>query len=120
MHMTSKASDDGRVDPRGGWSSTAVSSFVALIAGRWVLPILQALEDRPLRRKALRDGVGSVSDKVLTETLRRMEADKLVFRTAIASVPVEVDYALTSFARTLWPVLSQMENWALHIDDRSS
>lgn len=95
------------------WSSVHVTTVVALISRRWVLPILQALDDGPLRRNVLRERVGAVSEKVLTETLRRMEVDSLVHRTAIATVPVEVDYALTSFARTLWPVLTGMERWAL-------
>jgi DNA-binding HxlR family transcriptional regulator len=95
------------------WSSGGVNAVVALISRRWVLPILRALEDGPLRRNALRERLGAVSDKVITETLRRMEGDSLILRTAIASVPVEVDYELTSFAWTLWPLLGGMERWAL-------
>lgn len=83
-----------------------------MIDGRWVLPILRSLRDGPLRRNALRQRVGSVTDKVLTETLRRMEAHELVSRTAVASVPVEVNYALTPFALSLWPMLCEMQRWA--------
>lgn len=95
------------------WSPALVTPVVRMIDGRWVLPILHALQDGPLRRNALHERVSTVTDKVLTETLRRMETHKLLLRTTIASVPVEVNYALTPRALSLWPVLSKMQQWAL-------
>lgn len=82
-----------------------------MLSARWVPPILRALEGGPLRRNALRHRLGPVSDKILTETLRRMEANRLVIRTAVATVPVEVDYALTQFALNVWPILHGVQQW---------
>lgn len=69
------------------WNPDAVRNALSLIEGRWVLPVLRALESGPMRRHVLHRRLHPISDKVLTETLRRMEAADLVRRTAIASVP---------------------------------
>jgi DNA-binding HxlR family transcriptional regulator len=90
-----------------------VIPLVRIIDGRWVLPILHTLHDGPLRRSALRQQLDAVSDKVLTETLRRLQRHHLITRTAIATVPVEVDYALTALAHSLWPILADMQAWAV-------
>jgi DNA-binding HxlR family transcriptional regulator len=104
----------GSVPPGGlAWSPSQVGSVLKMIGGRWDLLILSALAERPLRRTVLRSRIGSVTDKVLTETLRRMHAQGLIARTAIASVPVEVDYGLTDLSRSLWPVLAHLHRWAL-------
>jgi DNA-binding HxlR family transcriptional regulator len=94
------------------WSPEHVRQTIDVIAGKWALAILHALRTGPLRRSDLRARVGGISDKMLTETLRRMETQDLVSRSAIASVPVEVDYALTPVAFSLWPVLGEMHAWA--------
>jgi DNA-binding HxlR family transcriptional regulator len=60
-------SDNRRGGTHHEWRSASVTPIVALISGRWALPILHALENGPLRRNALRERVGAVSDKVLTE-----------------------------------------------------
>jgi hypothetical protein len=57
-------------------------------------------------------GIGSVSDKVLTDTLRYMERRGLITRELIADVPIEVDYELTPLARELQPLLRRMDQWA--------
>lgn len=94
------------------WTEPRVRRLVELLSGRWVLAVLAALEDGPLRRTALRQQLGAVSDKVLTDTLRRLEAAKLLQRTLVAGVPPQVDHALTDIAHTLWPVLATLEDWS--------
>lgn len=93
-------------NPADEWSPASVERMLDLFAGRWVLPILKSLEGGPLRRNALKAQLGVVSDKVLTETLQRLTAHRLVDRTAIPTVPVEVNYALTERARGLRPLLA--------------
>jgi DNA-binding HxlR family transcriptional regulator len=105
------ASDDDPADSSAAWSAADIRPFLTIISGRWVLPVLETLEQGPLRRKLLRGRVGPVSDKVLTETLRRLEANRLVRRHAVLTVPVEVDYSLTPLARTLWPILCDIQAW---------
>jgi DNA-binding HxlR family transcriptional regulator len=98
-------------EPGTDWSPPHVTRVLDQFAGRWALPILKSLEGGPLRRRALRAQLGPVSDKVLTETLRRLEVHALVSRTAVPTVPVEVNYALTERARGLWPLLATIASW---------
>ena len=93
------------------WRPDTVRNVLDLIDGRWVLPILAALHSGPLRRNALRQTLGSVADKVLTETLRRMEEQQLIIRSAWPTVPVEVRYALAPRARRLEPLLAAIDSW---------
>ncbi len=93
------------------WNPDAVRNALSLIEGRWVLPVLRALESGPMRRHVLHRRLHPISDKVLTETLRRMEAADLVRRTAIASVPVEVDYELGARSAEVRALLTLMTAW---------
>jgi DNA-binding HxlR family transcriptional regulator len=99
-------------DQEDPWRSTSVRTVLDLLEGRWVLLILAALRSGPLRRNALRQRLGSVADKVLTETLRRMEEQHLITRSAWPTVPVEVNYALAPRALRLEPLLVSMDGWA--------
>jgi DNA-binding HxlR family transcriptional regulator len=96
-----------------GWSPEIVRPLIELIAGRWVLAIFCALDAGPLRRVVLRDQLGHVSDKVLTETLRRLERHGLISRTIVASVPVEVHYSLTAVARRLARLFPELHEFAI-------
>ncbi len=95
------------------WHPEVVRPLIELIAGRWVLAIFRALDAGPLRRVVLRERLGPVSDKVLTETLRRLERHGLVNRTIVESVPIEVDYGLTALARRLARLLPELHQFAL-------
>lgn len=72
-----------------------------LFAHTWNPVVLLALRTGPRRRRELRDAIGGISDKVLTDTLRRLEGAGLVARTAYAEAPPRVDYALTELGRSL-------------------
>jgi DNA-binding HxlR family transcriptional regulator len=104
------------------WTEARVRRLVALLAGRWVLSILSALDDGPLRRRTLRLRIdGAVSDKVLTETLTRLAEDGLVTRTLTPGVPPQVDYGLTDPATSLGPILEVLDEWAAsHLSDECS
>lgn len=96
----------------GAWDPDRVRASLSLLSRRWVVPVLVALDAGPLRRTALRRRLDGVSDKILTDTLRRMESSGLISRSTIASVPVEVDYAQTEHARALWPIFSLLHEWS--------
>lgn len=85
---------------------------LGLLNGKWVVPLLDALAGRPRRHgelyRALEPGL---SEKVLTETLRRMEAAKLVQRTATRDIPPSVLYALTDTGRSLLDLINSMSDW---------
>lgn len=82
------------------------------LTDRWTPLIVSVLADGPLRFGQLRDHVGGVTAKVLTQTLRSMERDGLVTRTVRASVPARVDYGLTDLGRSLISPIGALRSWA--------
>ncbi|RFU40025.1 transcriptional regulator [Actinomadura logoneensis] len=72
-----------------------------LLAHTWDPLVIVALRGEPLRRRAVRDALGGVSDKVLTEALHRLLANGLVSRRSFAEAPPRVEYALTPLGRSL-------------------
>lgn len=71
-----------------------------LFAHTWDPVVLAALHDGPRRRRALRQSIGGISDKALTEALHRLQGNGLIERRQFAEVPPRVDYALTGLGRS--------------------
>jgi DNA-binding HxlR family transcriptional regulator len=84
-----------------------------LIGGRWTVLLVGALSDGPLRFSDLARRIEGISQKMLTQTLRAMERDGLVSRTATLQVPVRVDYELTAAGRSLIGPLKALEDWSI-------
>jgi DNA-binding HxlR family transcriptional regulator len=82
------------------------------LGDKWTVLVVALLEDGPLRFTQLRDRIGGVAPKVLTETLRSLERDGLVTRTVFAQVPPRVDYELTEVGRSLAEPLDLLRDWA--------
>ncbi|WNI24583.1 helix-turn-helix domain-containing protein [Streptomyces sp. ITFR-16] len=82
------------------------------ISNKWVSLIINALSDGPQRYSDLARTLVSVSQKMLTQTLRTLERDGLLTRTVTPSVPVRVDYTLTPLGETLIPVMRTIKAWA--------
>lgn len=82
------------------------------IADKWAMLILGRLEDGPVRFNQLRREIEGVSQKVLSQSLKRLERDGLILRTVFATVPVTVEYALTPLGRTLTDTFSSVRRWA--------
>ena len=82
------------------------------IAGKWTGLIVLALAGQTLRFGELRQRIGGVAPKVLTQTLRSMEDDGLVTRHVYAEVPPRVEYALTDLGRSLDEPLLAIQRWA--------
>ncbi|MEV7794143.1 helix-turn-helix domain-containing protein [Streptomyces sp. NPDC087512] len=88
------------------------------IADKWVSLAVNALADGPQRYSDLQRRLASVSQKMLTQTLRNLERDGLVSRTVIPAVPVRVEYELTALGRSLLPVMCAIKGWAEeHMDE---
>jgi DNA-binding HxlR family transcriptional regulator len=91
---------------------------LAKIANKWTAMIVIALSDGPLRFGALREEVGGISGKVLTETLRDLERDGILSRTMYNEMPPRVEYELTPLGQTLQQPLTALGRWAeAHIED---
>jgi DNA-binding HxlR family transcriptional regulator len=88
------------------------------IADKWSMLVLLALEPGTLRFSELRRRVEGVTQKMLTQTLRNLERDGMVVRTAYPTVPVTVEYALTPLGRSLSGAVDTIRVWAIaNIDD---
>ncbi|MEV8636616.1 helix-turn-helix domain-containing protein [Streptosporangium sp. NPDC051023] len=103
---------DARVAYDAYLASCPARELLATISDKWVSLILNALSGGPLRYSDLNRIIAGVSQKMLTQTLRRLERDGLVSRTVTPSVPVRVDYALTDLGHGLQPVMLAIKRWA--------
>lgn len=91
---------------------------LARIANKWTAMIVIALSRGELRFGQLKNEVGGISGKVLTETLRDLQRDGIVSRKSFDEVPPHVEYALTSLGRTLNEPLTALARWAeQHIEE---
>lgn len=88
-----------------------VATTVQLIGNKWKLLILRNLRMRPWRFNELQKSLKRISQKVLTESLRSMEADGIIVRTIYAEVPPRVEYSLSELGETMRPILDAMEKW---------
>ena len=88
-----------------------VATTVALIGNKWKLLIMRNLLSRPWRFNELKKDLEGISQKVLTDSLRSMEADGLLTRTVYPEVPPRVEYTLTELGYSLRPILEAMRIW---------
>jgi DNA-binding HxlR family transcriptional regulator len=88
-----------------------VQDILTSICTKWGLLVLYELSSGVKRHGELRRAIGGVSQKMLTQTLRTLERDRLVQRTIHPIVPPRVDYALTPLGKTLMPPLSTLYRW---------
>ena len=91
---------------------------LSLIANTWSVVVVFGLGRGPQRYSDLRDRIGGISNKVLTQTLRRLEASKLVERRTLATAPTGVEYRLTALGESLLGPVSVLARWAEeHVDE---
>lgn len=83
-----------------------------LIADKWTVLVIYLLADGRHRFGELRRAIDGISQKMLTQTLRRLEADGLVSRTVHAEVPPRTEYEMTPLGRTLQEPLGALCTWA--------
>ena len=92
-----------------------IRNVLSRIGDRWSLLVLLTLQDNehPMRFRDLCKAIPDVSQKMLTSTLRELEADDLIKRTAYPEVPSRVEYELTERGQSLSPLLNQLVDWSL-------
>jgi DNA-binding HxlR family transcriptional regulator len=89
-----------------------------LLANTWSAVVIFALRDGPQRHGVLRERIGGISAKVLTETLRRLEYNGMVVRHERAGGPPRVDYSLTDLGTSLLDPILAIARWSFdHADD---
>ena len=102
--------------PPPGPPGCPVEEGITLLAGRWRMMVLFRLAEGPARFAALRRALGEaggrpVTPKVLTQALRGLEADGLVWRRVAPTVPPQVTYGLTPEGEALAPVFAALAAW---------
>jgi len=84
------------------------------LADKWALLIIDRLHGETIRFNQLKRDIKGISQKVLSQTLKRLERDGLIARTAFPTVPVTVEYSLTPLGDTLNQTVSALAHWAEH------
>jgi DNA-binding HxlR family transcriptional regulator len=95
-----------------------VSRILSRIGDKWSVLIVMQLGEKPHRFNELRRALGSISQKMLSATLRTLERDGFVSRTVTPTVPPRVDYALTELGRDLLCPVGALGAWAMDNIDR--
>jgi DNA-binding HxlR family transcriptional regulator len=90
----------------------AVSEVLSRVGDKWTVLVVSTLGDGPKRFNELRKALGSISQRMLTLTLRGLERDGLVTRTVFPTIPPRVDYELTKLGRSLLEPVSELSLWA--------
>ncbi len=85
---------------------------LSLLADKWTMLIVVALKHAPMRNGELKRKLGDVSQKMLTQTLRELEANGIVQRTIYEVVPPHVEYSLTPLGMSLEEPIKAMAKWA--------
>jgi DNA-binding HxlR family transcriptional regulator len=100
-------------DPGDGFLADCPARLtVELLADKWTAVVLYGLSEGPVRHGELAELIGGISRKMLTKTLRRLEAHGLVRRHAYAEVPPRVEYQLTPLGATLIDPIHVLTEWA--------
>lgn len=85
---------------------------VELVGKRWTGAILLVMLDGPLRFSEIRARVPDISDRLLSERLKELEAEGIAERRVIDDAPVRVEYGLTGKGRALEPAVRALKSWA--------
>lgn len=82
-----------------------------LIGGKWKVLILWHLSFGVLRFNELKKKFSNITQKMLTQQLRDLEVNGLIYRKVYPQVPPKVEYSLTEIGRSLVPILQEMNKW---------
>lgn len=85
---------------------------LAIIADKWTVLIIHILADRPHRHNEIARALGNISQKVLTQALRKLERNGIITRHVYPVVPPKVEYALSPIGKSLVKSLTALADWA--------
>ena len=88
-----------------------VATSVSLIGDKWKLLIIRNLKSRTLRFNELQRDLDGISQKVLTDSLRQMIDDGLVYRNDYHENPPRVDYGITDFGKEMMPIIDALADF---------
>jgi DNA-binding HxlR family transcriptional regulator len=90
---------------------SVVQTTIKVLGGKWKLLILWHLKDQPKRYNELKRLIPDVTEKMLIQQLRELEADGVIGRKTLTEVPLKVEYAFTEYGQTLKPVIETLCEW---------
>jgi DNA-binding HxlR family transcriptional regulator len=108
---------NGRHNPVAGCPLTAA---LAAVGGKWKLIIVYWLAESPRHFAALRQAMPGISQKVLAEQLRELVRDGIVARQPTGEVPAPVEYSLTTYGKTVLPLVEEARAWGRAHMDRAT
>ena len=88
-----------------------VATAVSLIGGKWKLLIIRNLKERPWRFNELQRDIEGISQKVLTDSVRQMIDDGLVYRHDYQEIPPKVEYGLTELGKEMLPIIDALADF---------
>lgn len=94
-----------------------VGTTLQVISTRWGALIVRDLLNGPLRYKELQRSLGDISQKVLTENLRQLEARGILTRTVYEQVPPRVEYKLTELGQSMRTLFDALWAWGEHYQE---
>ena len=90
-----------------------VRDALDILSGKWKLPIIIALSFGNRRFSHLAKQIPGITDKMLSKELRELEMNELVKRTVYDTVPVTVEYSMTTYGKTLEKLIDELQAWGL-------
>jgi DNA-binding HxlR family transcriptional regulator len=100
-----------RIEMKKGAFTCGLDAALFVLGGKWKPLILFHLAHGTRRYGELRRAIGRVSDKVLIQQLKELQADGIVDRADFGEIPPKVEYSLTAFGRTLGKALAPLCEW---------
>lgn len=88
-----------------------VATAVSIIGGKWKLLIIRNLKERPWRFNELQRDIEGISQKVLTDSLRQMIDDGLVYRHDYQEIPPKVEYGLTELGKEMLSIIDALADF---------
>jgi len=89
----------------------SVKDALYVLSGKWKLPLIVALKNGPGRFKDIQRSLTDITPKMLSKELRELELNHLVERKVFDTVPVTITYELTSYSKTVLPILNALGDW---------
>ena len=90
-----------------------IKYFVTVFGGKWkLLAVCVIANCGPVRYGQIKRELGSITNMMLSKTLKELEKDGVIYRKQYNEVPPHVEYTLSEAGKTILPVLNEMEKWA--------
>ncbi len=113
--------DGSRTAPAAGGCCPYYHEAVELVGRRWTGAILRVLMDGPLRFSEIAQAIPELSDRLLSERMKELEARGMVERKVVDGRPPGVRYELSRMGRELEPALAEIQQWAKRwLDSRAA